>query len=78
MMQSRFQRFRLNRVKDRSGISGTGTVAEGVEFSTGQCVLCWLRETSSGNGSIATYQSIDHVVKVHGHAGDTRVEWLVP
>jgi len=76
MTQQLFKRFRLNRVVDRSGISGTGIVAEGVMFSTGQCALCWLREMSSGNGSIATYQSIDHVVKIHGHAGATRVEWL--
>jgi hypothetical protein len=73
-----FRRFRLNRVNDRSGISGTGIVAEGVVFSTGQTVLCWLRETEDSKGSIATYQNMEQAIRIHGHNGDTRFEWLIP
>ncbi len=70
------RRFNLMRNIDRSGISGTGIVAEGVEFSDGQVVLCWLRATEGGKGSIATYRSMGQCVIIHGHNGDTKVEWV--
>lgn len=66
------KRFHLHRVEDESGISGVGVVAEGVEFTTGQVVLCWLRETELGFGSIATYQNIDQAIRIHGHNGKTK------
>ena len=73
-----FRRFRLNRINDVSGVSGTGFVAEGVVFQTGQVVLCWLREQEDGFGSIATYQNLEQMERIHLHHGNTRVEWLVP
>ena len=36
--------FYLNRLIDKSGVSGTGVVAEGVVFTNGKCVLTWLSE----------------------------------
>ena len=68
----KMMRFVLNRLKDASGISGTGIVAEGVQFSTGKCVLTWLVLVSS----IVVYDSIEDLIAVHGHNGSTRVEWL--
>jgi hypothetical protein len=67
-----FRRFILSRHEDECGVSGTGLVAEGIEFSSGRCVICWLSHTAS----IAIYESISDVEKVHGHGGKTVIEWL--
>lgn len=64
------KRFHLDRIQDETGISGTGRVAEGVEFSNGWCVLVWLTK----HRSIAFYESIFEVIAIHGHNGKTRVE----
>lgn len=66
------RRFYLVRDVDESGISGTGIVAEGVEFDTGDCVLCWLTATSS----IGVYKNIKAVKAIHGHGGLTKVRWF--
>lgn len=66
------RRFRLHRDTDESGVSGTGVVAEGVEFSTGQCALGWLTRVRS----VAVYQSIADVQHIHGHSGATRIVWV--
>lgn len=66
------RRFRLNRLVDETGVSGTGVVAEGIEFSDGTCAMRWL----TGTSSTAVYGCIDDVVVIHGHNGNTRVEWL--
>jgi hypothetical protein len=63
--------FTLNRLKDISGVSGTGIVAEGVEFSNGTCVLNWL----TLRGSIAIYKTIEDLTAIHGHDGHTQIEW---
>jgi hypothetical protein len=61
--------FTLVRDVDESGISGTGVVAEGVEFSDGECVIKWLTScTSTG-----IYHSLKAVESIHGHGGKTRV-----
>jgi hypothetical protein len=59
--------FKLYRKKDISGVSGTGWVAEGVEFSNGRVVISWLGELSSTN----VYQSMDDAKTIHGHEGNT-------
>ncbi len=64
--------FDLNRVEDETGVSGTGIIAEGVEFTNGTCALVWLTEVHS---IAAIYDSIDTLVKIHGHGGMTIVEW---
>lgn len=65
------RRFHLLRKADESGVSGTGIVAQGVEFSNGQCVLCWLTPVSS----VTFYQSARAVEAIHGHAGRTVLVW---
>jgi hypothetical protein len=68
------RRFVLNRVEDPTGISGTGIVAEGVEFSDGVVALRWLTEWPS---SVVHYErGMESVHAVHGHDGKTRIEWL--
>lgn len=39
--------FTLDRGHDESGVSGTGIILEGVEFSDGRCAGRWMTETSS-------------------------------
>jgi len=64
--------FYLNRTVDVSGISGTGRVAQGIEFDNGKVAMCWLTETSS----VAVYDSIEHVERIHSHEGATVIEWV--
>ena len=66
------RRFVLNRAKDVSGVSGTGVIADGVQFSDGQCVLHWRGRWHSTE--ILT--SITEVTDIHGHDGATVVEWV--
>lgn len=61
--------FKLVRKEDKSGVSGTGEVAEGVEFENGQVALHWL----SMYDTIGIYSNIHNVVKIHGHEGATTV-----
>lgn len=65
------RRFYLERREDATGISGTGKVAEGVEFSDGSCVVRWLTRVSS----TVFYSSIADVDYIHGHNGATKIEW---
>jgi hypothetical protein len=64
--------FVFNRIEDKSGISGTGIVAEGVQFSNGKCVIAWLTEYTS----TAIYDCIEDVEAIHGHDGKTQIMWL--
>lgn len=63
--------FLLVRKEDLTGISGTGEVAEGVQFSDGACALRWKTDKSS----IGIYKSITDVIAIHGHNGSTTVRW---
>lgn len=49
-------------------------MAEGVQFSSGRCVVSW--RTSAA--SIGIYDDIDRVIAVHGHSGDTELVWIDP
>lgn len=63
--------FQLVRDEDVSGISGTGIVAEGIEFSDGRVALRWRGE----HGSTVIHDSVANVVRIHGHQGRTRVAY---
>jgi hypothetical protein len=65
------RRFTLHRNEDQGGVSGTGIVAEGVQFTSGKCVLSWLTEFSS----IAIYDNMATLEAIHGHGGRTEVHW---
>jgi hypothetical protein len=67
-----FRRFHLSRSEDVSGTSGTGIVAEGVVYSTGKVVLNW----TTRYASVAVYDSMAEMERIHGHDGRTTVEWL--
>ena len=66
-----------------TGISGTGAVAEGVQFSDGTVVLRWLDESVRSRESRARRpadhchsQNIGSVLALHGHGGATKVVWI--
>lgn len=66
------RRFVLNRSEDSTGTSGTGIVAEGICFSNGKVALHWL----SHLGAVNVYDSMEVTTVLHGHNGNTVVEWL--
>lgn len=63
--------FELHRIEDESGVSGTGHVADGVEFEDGTCVLRWRTKFRS----TAIYESITVAEAVHGHNRKTVLRW---
>jgi hypothetical protein len=61
--------FQLVRDDDETGISGTGVVAEGIEFSNGYCAMSWLTPMHS----VAVYPNIRQLEAIHGHNGRARI-----
>lgn len=66
------RRFYVYRRSDVSGVSGTGRVADGIEFTDGTVVIRWLTETAS----TAVYDSIEHLHAIHGHSGATTTHFI--
>lgn len=66
------RRFELHREQDATGVSGTGVVAQGIEFDDGVCALRWLTAISS----TAIYASSDDIRDIHGHGGLTQLVFL--
>jgi hypothetical protein len=66
------RRFLLQRDHDVSGVSGTGVVAEGTQYTGGWVSLVWLGDTPS----MVFHQSMTNVEAIHGHGGNTWVNWL--
>ena len=63
--------FVLVRDVDVSGVSGTGIVCEGCQFSDGTAALRW--RVDRAVSSTGVYGSIEDVEAIHGHNGATRV-----
>lgn len=63
--------FQLLRLEDVSGLSGTGLVAEGLQFHDGQCALSWFGKYHS----LEIHPSIEQVKALHGHGGRTKIIW---
>jgi hypothetical protein len=66
------RRFVLVRHVDPSGVSGTGVIAEGVEFTDGTIALRWRSDTPS-TGVYANAAAVEHI---HGHRGATDIAWI--
>ena len=73
-MKHVMRRFILIRNEDVSGTSGTGVVAEGVQFSNGSVTLTWLSHLHS----VTYFSCIDVLKNIHGHEGRTEVQWIDP
>ena len=71
------RRFQLHRVEDVTGVSGTGIVAEGVEFSGGVVALRWLSEWPT---SVVFHDRGMAAVEAYlvRRYGNTRIFWLDP
>ena len=67
-----FKRFILYRTEDVCGVSGTGKVAEGIQFSSNKCVISWISQTPS----VEVYDSIEEIIRIHGHDGNTELRWI--
>ena len=73
------RRFQLRRTIDHSGVSGTGIIAEGIIFSSGAVVMSWVVPPAGMTRvpkGLAIYEDVPHLVAIHGHGGDTVVEYL--
>ena len=70
--RSQMRRFQLMREADESGVSGTGLVAEGVEFASGRVAMTWLSQYHVVN----VVDNIKVVEALHGHGGKTKVVWI--
>ncbi len=68
----KIRRFTLHRSEDVSGVSGTGVVAEGVEFVNGMVALSWI----SPYACVNVYQSMRALEEVHSHEHRTLVKWI--
>jgi hypothetical protein len=66
------RRFLLVRERDITGVSGTGIVAEGAEFTSGLAVMRWLREPYA----VGVFQSVTDLIAIHGHEGATHIHFL--
>lgn len=67
--------FVLQRDVDETGVSGTGLIAEGAQFSDGTVVVRWRGEDAS---TVVWSRGIRSVIKIHGHDGKTQVVWDAP
>jgi hypothetical protein len=63
--------FKLTRVQDVSGVSGTGVVAEGVVFTNGKCAVTWYGKIAS----VTVYNTFEECTTIHGHEGRTKFEF---
>lgn len=63
--------FSFQRDTDVSGVSGTGKVLEGVEFTDGTVVVRWL----SKYASTAVYNNMKQFEDIHGHEGKSHIIW---
>lgn len=67
--------FTMYRKNDKSGVSGTGRVLDGIVFHTGICVVCWRTPLSS----VAIYDTFDHFKAIHIDAhpiNKTQIVWF--
>lgn len=65
--------FQLRRLRDVTGVSGEGVVAEGVQFPDGTAVVRWI---VGPENSTVLWDSVTAAMVVHGHDGNTVLEWL--
>jgi hypothetical protein len=71
-VRSGMRLFQLHRTEDESGVSGTGIVAEGVEYSCGWVCIVWLTKLRS----LGFYENLKELEAIHGHQGKTKVVFL--
>ena len=68
----------MHRSEDVSKVSGTGIVAQGVEFDNKLCALTWMVDgiTDKSFSSVAIYPNIETLDKIHGHEGRAKIVFI--
>ena len=69
------RRFELHRDDDVTGVSGTGVVAEGIEFTDRRRGAA-LAQPVAVVGRVPRAWAWSRSSAVHGHGGQTRIVWL--
>lgn len=70
--------YYLCRKEDVSRTSGTGHVAEVAEFDDGAVVVRWpASRNATGVASTTIFNSLDDLLRVHGHEGRTVAEPII-
>jgi hypothetical protein len=64
--------FTLERDTDISGVSGTGTVADGVVWPDGTVTIRWRGDLPS----TVNWAELAHAEAIHGHDGATRIVFV--
>lgn len=67
--------FRLQRLVDVSGVSGTGHIADGVRWPDGTATVRWRSDHPSTTNWDRGMESVEHI---NGHSGSTHVVWDNP
>lgn len=67
------RKFKLYRKRDKTGISGTGLVAEGVQFFNDKVALTW-------TSSVKTMEVMDSwkdflTIHIHNHNNNSTIVW---
>ena len=65
------RRFTLVRDHDPTGVTGTGHVADGVQWPDGTATVRW----ASDRASTVHWDRIEDAIAIHGHGGATRIVW---
>ena len=65
------RRFTLVRDHDPTGVTGTGHVANGVQWPDGTATVRW----ASDRASTVHWDRIEDAIAIHGHGGATRIVW---
>lgn len=68
------RRFYLDRAVDVTGASGTGRVADGVQWPDGTASVRWRGERPS----TVHWDRMEDAEVIHGHGGTTRIVWVDP
>jgi hypothetical protein len=72
------KKFIMIRVNDIGGVSGTGHVMDGIEFSNGKVAVAWLGKGAVQASSVAVWDSFEDFMSVHvkSHPGnETQILW---
>ena len=66
------RRFVFLRDEDETGVSGTGLVVEGVQYSDNHCDYRWMTEHQTSQSA----DNLDIIIAIHGHNGRTRIVFI--
>ncbi len=72
------KKFAMIRVNDVGGVSGTGHILDGVEFSNGKVAVTWLGKGSVQASSVSVWDNFDDFMSVHVHShpgNETKIIW---